>query len=67
MYNKGRKYFYDGPVQQFDKVVAFRWTGETYTTSPSKAKSNLTFRYKKEHGLATSAKITLPGKIEIID
>lgn len=67
MYDKGHKYFYDGPVQQFDKIVAFRWTGETYATSPSKAKSNLTFRYKKEHGLDSHAKITLPGKIERVE
>lgn len=67
MYDKGHKYFYDGPVLQFDKVISLRWTGETHATSPSKAKSNLTFRYKKEHGLATSAKITLPGKIERIE
>lgn len=67
MYDKGHKYFYDGPVLQFDKVISLRWTGETHATTEAKARSNLTFRYKRDHGLDSHAKITLPGKIERIE
>lgn len=60
-------YSYDGPVMEFEKVIADRWTGTTYAISPSKARSNLSFRFKKQYGKLASAKITLPGKIELVE
>jgi len=59
-------YSYDGPVMEFEKVIAERWAGTTYATSPSKARSNLTFRFKKQHNKIPSTKITLLGKIELV-
>jgi hypothetical protein len=57
------RYIYEGPVLQFDKVVAHRWTAETTAVSEAKARSNMIFQYKKSAGLAPTAKVTLPGKI----
>lgn len=67
MVSQAYRYFYDGPVLQFDKVISLRWTGETHATTEAKARSNLTFRYKRDHGLNSYAKITLPGKIERVE
>lgn len=56
-------YKYDGPVMKFDTCIEQRWTAGTHAISESKARSNLIFRYKKEHGLMPNAKISLPGKM----
>lgn len=58
------KYIYNGPVMKFDKCIKSRWSAETYANSPSKAKCNLIFRFKKENGFANTAKITLPGELK---
>ena len=57
------RYVYEGPVLQFDRVVASRWTAETTAVSEAKARSNMIFQFKKSAGLAPTAKVTLPGKI----
>lgn len=56
-------YVYEGPVMKFDVCIVHNWKGETLATSEAKARSNLAYRYKKENGLAPTARITLPGKI----
>lgn len=56
-------YSYCGPVMAFDKVIANRWSGQTYAVSESKARSNLAFQFKKESGRVPRTNITLPGKI----
>lgn len=60
-------YSYDGPVMEFERVICNRWVGTTYAVSPSKARSNLTFRFKKQYNKVPSAKIYLPGKIELVE
>lgn len=60
-------YIYEGPVLQFGKVVDQRWHGVTYAVSEKKARNNLTFRYKREHGLVPGANITLPGEFKEIE
>lgn len=60
-------YRYEGMVKEFDKVVSTRWVGETLAESPQKAKSNLSYRYKKETGRMANCKISLPDKIEKIE
>ena len=60
-------YIYDGPVKKFDHCIADHWQGETRAVSEKKARANLAFRYKKEHGEAPATKITLPGKITMIE
>lgn len=57
------QYMYDGPVMEFNRCIANRWTGETYAVSEAKARSNLAYRFKKESGRIPQTKISLPGKI----
>ena len=40
------KYFYDGPVMEFDICIADHWKGETMANSKKKAISNLTYQFK---------------------
>lgn len=56
-------YSYDGPVMKFDMQISKRWYGQTYAKSERKARSNLAYQYKKEHGFQPNVKISLPGKI----
>lgn len=58
-----RLYLYDGPVLEFDRIVANHWRGQTYAVSESKARSNLVFQFKKENGKVPRTRITLPGKV----
>ena len=60
------KYFYDGPVMEFDICIADHWKGETMANSKKKAISNLTYQFKKQTNRANYTKITLPGEIKII-
>jgi hypothetical protein len=62
-----RKYSYDGPVMEFEKCIANRWQGTTYAVSPNKARSNLAFRFKKQTNRTARAKITLPGKLVVVE
>lgn len=57
------EYSYDGPVMEFDRIVANRWTSKTMAPSEAKARSNLAYQYKKQFGKTPDTKITLPGKI----
>ena len=53
-------YTYNGPViNNSGQVITTRWTGETYANTDKKAKSNLGYQFKKEHGLMQTAKIKL--------
>ena len=58
-----RRYSYKGPVMMFDRCVANAWTGETIAESKAKAKSNLTYQYKKSHNLSSGTKVTLTGEV----
>lgn len=63
-----KRYSYKGPVCEFDRVIASMWTAETSATSESKARSNLAYRFKRDHNKIKTAKITLPGKIvEVVE
>lgn len=59
-------YIYEGPVKMFDKIINPNWYGQTMAVSKKKARSNLAFRYKKEHGLNNRSKVTLPGELEVL-
>lgn len=56
-------YSYEGPVLEFDKIVANRWKAQTYAVSESKARTNMAYQFKRETGRVPRTKITLPGKI----
>lgn len=60
------RYKYEGPVMVFNTCIANRWESETMATSAIKAKSNLTYQYKKKHNLRATAKIDLPGKVTLV-
>lgn len=50
---------YRGPVKRFGKVVC--WMYDEYTTADTlgKALSNIAYKYKKENGLAPTARVEL--------
>ena len=60
-------YFYDGPVMEFDRIIANHWTASTRAETEKKARSNLAYQYKKQHGRVPNSKITVPGKLTIIE
>ena len=61
------KYFYDGPVLEFDKLIVERWKGETIASSENKARSNLAYQFKKNNHRVARTKIKLPGKLKRVD
>lgn len=60
------RYYYEGPVLEFGRVISDKWIGETVATSVSKARSNLIFQFKKQTKKAANSKIALSGKIRLI-
>ena len=61
-----KQYLYDGPVMEFDRCIANRWKASTYAVSEKKARSNLTYQYKKRNNKLPNTMITLPGKLILI-
>ena len=57
------KYFYDGPVMEFNTCFANLWKGETFAPSESKARSNLAYQFKKNNKRIASSQITSPGQL----
>lgn len=66
MHDVYHKYTYDGPVLEFDRMVAIRWKGETVAPSAKKAKSNLAYQYKKQNNRLPNVKVTLPDDVKKI-
>lgn len=56
-------YTYDGPVFEFERIVANQWHAQTYAVSEAKARTNLAYQFKRDTGRVPRTKITLPGKI----
>ena len=61
------KYAYDGPVMEFDRLIADHWKGETMAPSKQKARSNLIYQFKTKNNRIVGTKITLPGDIKMIN
>lgn len=61
------QYSYNGPVMEFGRCIVNRWEASTYAVSESKARSNLTYQFKKKHNKIAGSKINLPGKIMVVD
>ena len=57
-------YEYYGPVMKFNMLIAEKWYVATHAESERKAKSNLAYQYKREHGLNANVKIILPGNLK---
>lgn len=60
-------YCYDGPVKCFENIVNPHWKGSTYAETEKKAINNLKHQYKRETKRSVSSKITLPGKLVVIE
>lgn len=60
------KYTYDGPVMEFNTCISSRWRASTYAPSEKRAKSNLTFRFKRENNRVPGSAISLPGRITLV-
>lgn len=60
------QYTYDGPVMEFDICIANRWQGTTYAASEQKARNNLVYQFKKKSNRIAGTRITLPGKLRVI-
>lgn len=58
-------YEYNGAVFRSSpsRCVAQNWKAKTYAISEEKAKTNLSYQYKKQHGLVPGVKITLPDEV----
>lgn len=67
MYEPYHKYRYDGPVLEFDTLVADHWKGETMAPSVNKARSNLAYQYKSKNNRLAGVKVTLPGEIKMVN
>ena len=62
-----KQYSNKGPVMEFDRCIANVWEGTTWAVSPSKARCNLAYQYKREHGKVARTRITLPGDIVLVE
>lgn len=60
-------YTYDGPVLEFDKIIADHWVASTRAASEKKARCNLAYQFKMQNGRPPQSKITVPGKITITE
>lgn len=58
-----QQYIYEGPVEAFGVCIANKWFGKTFAPTEKKARSNLTYQFKKQFGKAPNTQITLPGKL----
>ena len=66
--NEGfHKYIYDGPVLEFERCLTDHWKGETFAPSEGKARSSLTYQFKKQNNRIVGTRITLPGKIKMVN
>lgn len=61
------RYLYDGPVLEFDRVIANNWSSTTVAPSEQKARSNLAYQFKKQFGKAPASRISLPGVMKRLD
>lgn len=57
------RYYYKGPVMEFEQCVSNSWKGTTYAASEKKARSNLAYQYKRQHNKIAATRIILPGKL----
>lgn len=60
------RYYYEGPVMEFDKVICNSWSSSTHAPTEARARSNLAYQFKQQYNKIAATRITLPGKIERI-
>ena len=67
MHKEYRSYIYDGPVYEFNHLLNDHWKGETKAPSAEKAKSNLTYQFKKNTNRQANTKIRLTGEVKMVN
>lgn len=60
-------YSYDGPVLEFDRIIANHWKASTRAESEKKARCNLAYQFKQQYGRVPRSKISVPGKLIIVE
>ena len=60
-------YSYNGPVLEFDRIIANHWEGSTRAETENRARSNLAHQFKNQYGKTARSKITIPGKLIIVE
>lgn len=60
-------YSYDGPVLEFERIIANHWKASTRAESEKKARCNLAHQFKQQYGRVPRSKITVPGKLIIVE
>lgn len=60
-------YSYKGSVKNYDTVVQRDWEGRTIAVSEKKARTNLMYQWKRQHGKTADYKVSLPGEITILE
>ena len=60
-------YSYDGPVLEFDRIIDDHWKASTLAVSEDKARCNLAHQYKQQTGRVPRSKITVPGRLIIVE
>lgn len=61
------QYSYNGPVMEFGVCIVNQWSGSTFAISEQKARSNLAYQFKKKHNRVANTKISLPGKVVLVE
>ena len=59
------QYRYCSTEKKFDDIIKKKWEDTTHAFTEAKARNNLVYRYKREHGKAADCKITLPGNMAL--
>ena len=60
-------YSFIGPVELFGRCIANKWAGTTFAVSKSKARSNLSYQFKREFGYEYNVPIKLIGDIVLYE
>ena len=60
-------YSYDGPVYEFDRLLTTHWKATTRASSEKKARCNLAYQFKQQYDRVPRSKITVPGKLTVIE
>lgn len=60
-----KTYSYDGPVLEFDRIIANHWKASTIAQSEKKARCNLAYQFKQQYGKVPRSKISIPGKLTV--
>lgn len=60
-------YSYDGPVYEFERLIANNWKATTKAVSEKQARNNIAYQFKSQYGRVPRSNITVPGKLTVIN